>query len=218
MTPGEIINLAGIVLVAVVTTIGWVATYLGQHEIVEKQSEAQRGLAKLQEQFVREREARQFFIPEKLGHLAEIAAWFDQGNRLLFNIKGMSNWPKDVPEPLSNRYVVMWDSFLQEYRDWRVSSSKHLTRANLYDPIEVEPFDPRTFDTAAQTLPKNLGGLVGFFFLQANERLTVAFIPDHKPRLSLSDILSREIHEAALIALQRVREHIVKQAYEEASQ
>ncbi len=66
-------------LTLAVTAIGWLVTASFQRRLFKLQSETQAKLAEEQERFNRDREYREYVIPERLAFLGKLQEWFTKG-------------------------------------------------------------------------------------------------------------------------------------------
>ena len=127
----EQIALLGLLISTLVTSAGWIFTYLTQQSILSKQSETNVELAKLQDHLTSARDLRTRLVEDKLSALGEMEDWFEKGRSIY--LQGISlESEQDSAHSLGEMEKLQ--QLFGELGSIRSSAPRFYYLAKLYDP------------------------------------------------------------------------------------
>ena len=192
-------------LVAIVAMSGWAITVGILLAVLRDYRRIQRELTALHEQLGhRLRRQRQFVAPRAFGDLQWIANWFDRGMQLSSEAVAIYRWP--VNAPTDEKYQSLVNSFVKACEEWSAVKSQLADLALQYDPTYPSP---DVWEWGAEPLPNDLPQLIEAFWGEVAERVKELSDRSQARRLPRLDLFS--LHRSGLIAVKRLRRHMVAQ-------
>jgi len=118
-----------------ITALGWIVTAFFQRQLYLLQSKTQKQLADQQERYNRDRELREYLLPERLATLKEIQQWFTDGFAIF------QQAPKPPFGPASQerrmdawRRAIDWGNMLVLLMPWAMFNDPYPPGSSIWTP------------------------------------------------------------------------------------
>ncbi len=209
MSTAEAISLIATIVLLLTTITGWIFTYRAQLAIQKSQVTASRDLASLQDMLVFYREQTQTLVREKLAALQEIADWVEEGRSIYLDC--LTEHEKDGNVIRPSFTLEEQQAISARVGKLRARAPRYYYLARLWDPLAETASE---WQWGTFSAPIDLAQIISAYENEVLDQFAEAFLGPEARIHPYIDDQFYGLHEAAVRAIERLKQHVALRAEE----